>query len=111
MDGSKRSGKSNAFCAGLCGERRVVIFDTLLDLVRKDHLLDVKHIVAVLGHEIGHAKHIRSLLYFIIFFCCTFIFCNICVIIRYLETVRNIVGECFPWFLWVFVGLFTGSYL
>jgi hypothetical protein len=28
-----------------------------------------------------------------------------------LETVRNIVGECFPWFLWVFVGLFTGSYL
>ncbi|KAK2954667.1 putative CAAX prenyl protease 1 like protein [Blattamonas nauphoetae] len=57
IDGSKRSGKSNAFFIGLCGNRRVVLFDTLVDLHRKAHLLEPKHITAIVGHEIGHSKH------------------------------------------------------
>ena len=31
IDGSQRSSHSNAFVAGLCGARKVVVFDTLLD--------------------------------------------------------------------------------
>lgn len=57
MDGSLRSNKANAYFAGLYGARRVVLYDTLLDYVRKDNLLEVDHILGVLGHEIGHCKN------------------------------------------------------
>jgi STE24 endopeptidase len=51
VDGSRRSTKANAFFAGFGAKRRIALFDTLIE----------RHppaeIVAVLAHEIGHAKH------------------------------------------------------
>ena len=51
IDGSQRSSHSNAFVAGLCGARKVVLFDTLLE----DHSED--EILAVVNHELGHVAH------------------------------------------------------
>ena len=50
MDGSKRSTKSNAFFTGFGGNRRIVLFDTLVDRHAPDELL------AVLAHEMGHYR-------------------------------------------------------
>ncbi|MDY6855439.1 MAG: M48 family metallopeptidase [Thermodesulfobacteriota bacterium] len=50
MDASKRSTKSNAFFTGFGKFRRIVLFDTLIER----H--DVKELVCVLAHEIGHYK-------------------------------------------------------
>ncbi|GAB5539007.1 MAG: M48 family metallopeptidase [Salibacteraceae bacterium] len=51
MDGSKRSGKSNAFFTGLGPKKRIVLYDTLIEQMTNEE------IVAVLAHEIGHYKH------------------------------------------------------
>ena len=60
MDGSKRSGHSNAFFTGFGGFRRIVLFDTLIEQ------MEVKELEAVLAHEIGHYKcgHIPQRLFF-----------------------------------------------
>jgi STE24 endopeptidase len=50
MDGSRRSGKSNAFFTGFGRHKRIVLFDTLID----KHT--VSELVAVLAHEMGHYK-------------------------------------------------------
>jgi STE24 endopeptidase len=50
MDGSRRSGKSNAFFTGLGRHKRIVLFDTLV----KRH--SVGEMVAILAHEMGHFK-------------------------------------------------------
>lgn len=50
MDGSRRSGKSNAFFTGLGRHKRIVLFDTLV----KRHSVD--EMVAILAHEMGHFK-------------------------------------------------------
>ena len=50
MDGSKRSGHSNAFFTGFGRFRRIVLFDTLISQLERDEL------EAVLAHEIGHYK-------------------------------------------------------
>jgi STE24 endopeptidase len=50
MDGSKRSGHSNAFFTGFGRFRRIVFFDTLMEQLKEDEL------EAVLAHEIGHYK-------------------------------------------------------
>ncbi|MFO8026063.1 MAG: M48 family metallopeptidase [Opitutales bacterium] len=50
MDGSKRSGHSNAFFAGFGRFRRIVLFDTLIEQMNPEQL------EAVLAHEIGHYK-------------------------------------------------------
>ncbi len=50
MDGSKRSGHSNAFFAGFGRFRRIVLYDTLIEQMNSDE------IEAVLAHEIGHYK-------------------------------------------------------
>jgi STE24 endopeptidase len=50
MDGSKRSGKSNAFFTGFGKNKRVALFDTLIENHSDNEL------VAVLAHEIGHYK-------------------------------------------------------
>ena len=50
MDGSKRSSKSNAFFAGFGKNKRIALFDTLIE----NH--SVAELVAVLAHEIGHFK-------------------------------------------------------
>jgi len=50
VDGSKRSGKGNAFFTGFGKQRRVALFDTLI----KQHTTN--ELLAVLAHEIGHYK-------------------------------------------------------
>jgi STE24 endopeptidase len=50
MDGSKRSTKSNAFFTGFGKNKRIALFDTLIEKHTSDEL------VAVLAHEIGHYK-------------------------------------------------------
>ena len=50
MDGSKRSTKLNAFFTGFGKLKKVVLFDTLIEKLTTDQ------IIAVLAHEIGHAK-------------------------------------------------------
>ena len=50
MDGSKRSAKSNAFFTGIGKNKRIALFDTLVERHTTDEL------VAVLAHEIGHYK-------------------------------------------------------
>lgn len=51
MNASKRSTKLNAFFSGFGKFKTVVLFDTLLEAMDDDEIL------AVLAHEIGHAKH------------------------------------------------------
>lgn len=51
MDGSRRSGHSNAYFTGLGAAKRVVFYDTLL--ARLSH----GEIEAVLAHELGHFHH------------------------------------------------------
>ena len=50
MDGSKRSGKGNAFFTGFGRQKRIVLFDTLI----RQH--DREELVAILAHEMGHYK-------------------------------------------------------
>jgi STE24 endopeptidase len=50
-DASKRDNRLNAYFGGLGGSKRVVLFDTLIEKLSHNELL------AVLGHELGHAKH------------------------------------------------------
>lgn len=50
MDGSRRSNKANAFFTGFGSNRRIVLFDTLVDQLEVDELL------AVVAHEMGHYK-------------------------------------------------------
>ncbi len=51
MDKSKRTRHPNAYFTGFKNNRRIVFYDTLIDL------LSPKEIKAVLAHEIGHYKH------------------------------------------------------
>ncbi|MBU0544700.1 MAG: M48 family metallopeptidase [Proteobacteria bacterium] len=54
MDGSKRSGKANAFFTGFGKSKRIVLFDTLIEKQ------SVSELIAVIAHEMGHyrKKHI-----------------------------------------------------
>jgi STE24 endopeptidase len=56
IDGSKRSTKANAYFSGFGRQKRVTLYDTLI----QD--LEEEEIVAVLAHEVGHYKrrHIVS---------------------------------------------------
>lgn len=50
IDGSKRSTKANAYFSGFGKEKRVTLYDTLIND------LEEEEIVAVLAHEVGHYK-------------------------------------------------------
>lgn len=50
IDGSKRSSKSNAFFTGFGKNKRIALFDTLVE----NHT--TQELVAILAHEIGHYK-------------------------------------------------------
>ena len=50
IDGSKRSGHSNAFFSGFGRFRRIVLYDTLIEQMGHEEL------EAILAHEIGHYK-------------------------------------------------------
>jgi STE24 endopeptidase len=58
MDGSKRSGHSNAYFTGFGRFRRIVLYDTLIEQMQE------RQLESVLAHEIGHYKlgHIPKLL-------------------------------------------------
>ena len=50
IDGSKRSTKANAYFSGFGNEKRVTLYDTLIND------LEEEEIVAVLAHEVGHYR-------------------------------------------------------
>jgi STE24 endopeptidase len=50
IDGSKRSTKANAYFSGFGSEKRVTLYDTLIEELNEEE------IVAVLAHEVGHYK-------------------------------------------------------
>ena len=50
IDGSKRSSKSNAFFTGFGKNKRIALFDTLVEQLNNEELL------SVLAHEMGHYK-------------------------------------------------------
>ena len=56
IDGSKRSTKANAYFSGLGKQKRIVLYDTLLNNYSTGEL------VSILAHEIGHykKKHIQK---------------------------------------------------
>jgi STE24 endopeptidase len=56
MDGSRRSSHGNAYFTGFGRSKRIVFFDTLLEILSHDE------IEAVLAHELGHFKrhHVRK---------------------------------------------------
>ncbi len=56
MDGSKRTSHSNAYFSGLGKNKRIALFDTLLESQSDDE------IVSVIAHEVGHykLKHIQK---------------------------------------------------
>ncbi len=60
MDGSKRSGKGNAFFTGFGRKKRIALFDTLVNAMSHEQ------VVAVVAHEVGHCKlgHIHRMLGF-----------------------------------------------
>lgn len=61
MDASKRSRHTNAYFTGIGKTKRIVLYDTLMDLMSKNEIL------AVLAHELGHWKR-RHILKRIILF-------------------------------------------
>lgn len=56
IDGSKRSTKANAYFSGFGREKRITLYDTLINDLEEDE------IVAVLAHEVGHYK-LRHIIY------------------------------------------------
>jgi len=75
MDGSKRSSHSNAFMFGFGSNKRIVLFDTLLEQVSH------KEILAILGHELGHWKLGHTLTNFAVtqvYFGVAFYFFSLC---------------------------------
>ena len=50
MDGSRRSSKANAYFSGLGKNKRIALFDTLIE----KHSID--ELVSIIAHEIGHYK-------------------------------------------------------
>lgn len=50
IDGSKRSTKANAYFSGFGSQKRITLYDTLINDLKVDE------IVAVLAHEVGHYK-------------------------------------------------------
>jgi STE24 endopeptidase len=55
MDASRRTAHGNAYFTGLFGQKRIVLFDTLISA------MGPREVVAVLAHELGHFKlhHVR----------------------------------------------------
>jgi STE24 endopeptidase len=58
VDGSRRSAHSNAYMYGFGGNKRICLYDTLIDQASQEQ------VVAVLAHELGHWKlsHMPKLL-------------------------------------------------
>lgn len=75
MDGSTRSSHSNAFMFGFMKNKRIVLFDTLIEQVSNDEIL------AILGHELGHWKMGHTVTNFVVtqvYTGCMFYFFSLC---------------------------------
>lgn len=59
IDGSRRSSKANAFFTGFGSNKRIALYDTLID----NH--PVPELLAVLAHEIGHFKRNHIIQHFL----------------------------------------------
>ena len=114
MDGSKRSAKSNAFFTGFGSNKRIVLFDTLID----GHT--TSELVAVLAHEMGHykKKHIlkmmligilqTGLLFFVLSF---FISYKTLFSAFYVDQVSVYAGLIFFGMLYSPIGFFMGIFM
>lgn len=56
MNASKRTTRVNAFCTGLGRQKKIALFDNLVNNYTEDE------IAAVFAHELGHAKHRDTLM-------------------------------------------------
>ncbi len=111
MDGSKRSAKSNAFFTGFGKNKRIVLFDTLINQHTTEEL------VAVLAHEMGHFKKkhiIKTMLAGILQTGFVFYILSICLTNKglfaafYMETTPIYAGLIFFSMLYTPVDFFTG---
>jgi STE24 endopeptidase len=114
MDGSKRSSKANAFFAGFGKNRRIVLFDTLVE----QHTIE--ELVAILAHEMGHykKKHILKMVAIgvvqagIMFFLLSlFISRQELFNAFYMETISVHAGLIFFGMLFAPIDLFVGLFL
>ena len=55
MDASRRTSHGNAYFTGLFGQKRIVLFDTLVEA------MSPREVISVIAHELGHFKlhHVR----------------------------------------------------
>lgn len=60
IDNSKRSTKANAYFTGWGKKKRIVLYDTLIEMMSTDE------IVAVLAHEIGHNKYKHAIKHMVV---------------------------------------------
>jgi len=109
IDGSKRSGHSNAFFTGFGRFRKIVLYDTLLEQMTENE------IEAVVAHEIGHYRlgHIpkrlaMSLILGLLFFYLLHLLLSTDWLIRQLELSDQLSGAFAPVFL--FAILFGGCF-
>src|ERR1700749_1918469 len=75
IDGSRRSSKANAFFTGFGKNKRIALFDTLIE----NH--SAPELIAVLAHEVGHFKHrhvIRHFVFAQVNLCFLFVLASLC---------------------------------
>jgi STE24 endopeptidase len=75
IDGSRRSSKANAFFTGFGKNKRIALFDTLIE----NHT--VPELIAVLAHEVGHFKRRHVIQHFVfaqINLCFLFVLASLC---------------------------------
>jgi STE24 endopeptidase len=75
IDGSRRSSKANAFFTGFGRNKRIALFDTLIENHSEPEL------IAVLAHEVGHFKHRHVVQHFVfaqINLCFLFVLASLC---------------------------------
>jgi STE24 endopeptidase len=75
IDGSRRSSKANAFFTGFGKNKRIALFDTLIENHSEPEL------IAVLANEVGHFKHRHVVQHFVfaqINLCFLFVLASLC---------------------------------
>eukprot|EP00826_Nyctotherus_ovalis_P012376 TRINITY_DN1326_c0_g2_i3.p2 TRINITY_DN1326_c0_g2~~TRINITY_DN1326_c0_g2_i3.p2 ORF type:complete len:160 (-),score=29.80 TRINITY_DN1326_c0_g2_i3:373-852(-) len=66
VDASKRSSHSNAYLYGFGANKRIVLFDTLLNSPHEQIVAILCTLSLILGHELGHWKYMHTLKFFCI---------------------------------------------
>ena len=92
IDGSKRSTKANAYFSGFGSEKRVTLYDTLINDLKEDE------IIAVLAHEVGHYKKKHIIFNLIASICLTGITLYILSIFISNPLLSNALGVSIPSF-------------